>query len=67
MDFGEVDIPNIVCGVVVADLAAGPVNAFDLDCFAVLDGAGEGYCQASVGTDEADGIGRRTIRMPAIL
>lgn len=39
---GEIDVPHVVGAVVVADLAAGPVDAFDLDDFAVLDGAGEG-------------------------
>lgn len=42
MDAGEIDILHVVGAVVVADLAAGPVDAFDLDDFAILDGAGEG-------------------------
>jgi hypothetical protein len=33
----EVDIFNIVCGVVVLDLAACPVHAFDLYHFAILN------------------------------
>ena len=43
MDFCEIDVPDIVGRVIVADLAAGPVDTFDLDCFAVLDGVNEGY------------------------
>lgn len=42
MDACEVYVADVVCGVVVADLAAGPVEAFDLDDFAVFDGSGEG-------------------------
>lgn len=39
---GEIDVPHVVGAVVVADLAARPVDAFDLDDLAVFDGAGEG-------------------------
>ena len=39
---GEVDVLDVVGAVVVFDLAAGPVDAFDFDDFAVLDGAREG-------------------------
>lgn len=39
VDFGQVDIANIVGGVIVFDLATSPVDAFNLDGFAVLDGA----------------------------
>jgi hypothetical protein len=33
----QVDVAHVVCGVVVADLAAGPVDAFDFDDFVGLD------------------------------
>lgn len=39
VDFGQVDVSDVVCRVVVADLAAGPVEAFDFDDLAVGDGA----------------------------
>lgn len=42
MDFGEIDIQDIVGGVVVADLSACPVETFDFDGFVVADGAAEG-------------------------
>ena len=42
MNAREVDITNVVCGIVVLDLPAGPVDALDLDGFLVLDCAGEG-------------------------
>lgn len=41
MDTRKVDVANIVCRIVVANLSASPVNAFDLDGLAVLDGAAE--------------------------
>ena len=44
VDAGEVDVFDVVGAVVVADLAAGPVDAFDFDDFVVFDGAGEGDC-----------------------
>jgi hypothetical protein len=42
VDFGQVDISDVICRVVVADLAAGPVEALDLDDFAVGNGADAG-------------------------
>jgi hypothetical protein len=42
MDLGQVDVLDVVGGVVVFDLAAGPVEAFDFDDFVVGDGAAEG-------------------------
>lgn len=44
MNLGKVDILDVVCAVIVADLTTGPVNTFDLDYFAVLDSASEGNC-----------------------
>ena len=37
MDLGQVDILDIVGGVVVLDLSASPVEAFDFNSLAVLD------------------------------
>lgn len=37
VDLGEVDVFDVVRGIVVLDLAAGPVETFDLDDFAVGD------------------------------
>lgn len=42
MHFGEINIQHVVGGVVVADLSACPVEAFDFDGFVVADGAAEG-------------------------
>lgn len=42
MDFGEIDVQHVVGRVVVADLTAGPVQAFDFDGFVVVDFAAEG-------------------------
>jgi hypothetical protein len=41
VDLGQVYITDVVCGVVVPDLAACPVDTFDLDHLSVFDGAGE--------------------------
>lgn len=35
----EIHVLDVVGAVVVADLAAGPVDAFDFDGFVLLDGA----------------------------
>ena len=50
VDPGEVDVADVVGAVVVLDLAAGPVQALDLDRLAVLDGAGKGDWSAVVST-----------------
>lgn len=42
MNFGKINIADVVCGVIIANLTTRPVEAFDLNDFAVLDGAGEG-------------------------
>ena len=42
VDLSQINILDIVGTVVVPNLAACPVEAFDLDDFAVLDGAAEG-------------------------
>lgn len=39
MDPGEVDILDVVCGIVVLDLTTGPIETFDLDDFVVCDRA----------------------------
>lgn len=31
MDLGEVDVMDVVCAIIIANLAAGPVEAFDFD------------------------------------
>jgi hypothetical protein len=41
MDLGEVDVLDVVGAVVVADLPAGPIDAFDFDDFVGRD-AGDG-------------------------
>lgn len=41
---GQVDVQHVLGAVVVFDLAAGPVDAFDLDGLAVFDRAAEGDC-----------------------
>lgn len=42
VDLGQVDVTYVVGAVVIADLPAGPVEAFDLDGFPWLDGADGG-------------------------
>lgn len=43
VDSCEVNIPHIICRVIVADLTASPVHTFNFDNLSVLDGAVEGY------------------------
>jgi hypothetical protein len=43
MDLREIDIAHVVGGIIVADLAAGPVDAFDFDDF-----AGRDFCEARI-------------------
>ena len=38
MDFCQVDVLHVVGAVVVTNLSAGPVNTFNLDHLAILDG-----------------------------
>ena len=45
VDPREINISDVVCAVVVADLPAGPVDTLDLDDLVVLDGAAEGDCE----------------------
>ena len=42
MDLREVDVLHIIGAIIVADLSAGPVDAFDLDDLAVFDLACKG-------------------------
>jgi hypothetical protein len=44
VDLSQIDILDVVGRVVVADLAAGPVQTLDFDDFAVFDGSAEGDC-----------------------
>jgi hypothetical protein len=41
MDFSQINIFHVICTVVVANLAACPVNALNLDDLAILDPAAE--------------------------
>lgn len=43
MDLCEIDVSNIVGVIVVLDLTSGPVNAFNVDYFAILDCASRRY------------------------
>lgn len=43
----QVDVPDIVSRVVVANLATGPVKAFDLYDFVVFDGTAKGNLDTS--------------------
>lgn len=43
--FREINIPNVVCRVVVLDLATGPVYTLDLDGLAILDGSSSRDCE----------------------
>ena len=45
VDLCKVDILHIISAIVVADLAAGPVNTFDLYDFAVFNCTGKGNCR----------------------
>lgn len=68
VDLGQVNILDVVCVVGVFDLAAGPVNAFDLDYFAVCDLACKRDCSQGLVTDRVRGERiRNTVRVPAIL
>jgi hypothetical protein len=69
VDAGEVDIADVICGVVVSDLTASPVETFDFDNFTILDGAGEGDCVELAGVvGWLLGCGGRcTVWVPAIL
>ena len=44
----QVNVSDIVCGIVVANLAASPVDAFNLDYLIVLDSAAERNWMSSV-------------------
>ena len=64
VDLGQIDILNIVGTIIVANLSACPVDAFDLDDLAVLDSAAEGdWLERSVQLKRAFG---RLYRQDAI-
>ena len=42
MHTSEIDVANVVCTVVIANLSSGPVYAFDLDSLVILDRAAKG-------------------------
>lgn len=41
MDLGKVHVQHVVSTVIIANLAASPVNTLDLDRLAILDRVGE--------------------------
>lgn len=41
VDFGQVDVANIVCRIIVLDLAARPIDTLNLYRLSVLDGSSE--------------------------
>lgn len=71
VDTGEVDVLDVVCGVIVADLAAGPVHAFDLDDFTVGDLASEGDYRGRFALERRYRSvvkgGSHTVWMPSVL
>lgn len=44
VDFGQIDVADVVCRIIVLDLTASPVYTFDLYCLAVLDRSRERNC-----------------------
>lgn len=66
VDPSQIDGSHVVYAVVVADLTTSPVQALDLDDFAILDLAGKGdYLLLDRSWMRA--IGGRTVRVPSIL
>lgn len=45
VDPGQVDVADIVGTVVISYLSASPIEAFDLDCLAILNLVREGDCR----------------------
>lgn len=54
----EIHVLHVVGGIIVANLASGPIHALYLDCLAGLDGAGEWDCsglvEANAARDDSD-------------
>jgi hypothetical protein len=44
VDLGQVYVADVVCRIIVLDLAASPVDTLDLYCLAVLDRSRERNC-----------------------
>jgi hypothetical protein len=44
VDFGQIDVANIVCRIIVLDLAARPVDTLNLYSLSVLDRPSERNC-----------------------
>ena len=44
VDLGEIDVLHVIGAIVIADLAPGPVDAFDFDHLAILNGSVERDC-----------------------
>ena len=43
VDLGQIDVANVVCRIIVLDLAARPVDTLNLYSLSVLDRPGERY------------------------
>lgn len=68
VDLGQVDVANIVCRIVVLDLAARPIDTLNLYSLSVLDCPGERNCCASA-VDRRDRVREisYTVRVPSVL
>ena len=44
VDLGQIDVANVVCRIIVLDLAARPVDTLNLYCLSVLDRSSERDC-----------------------
>lgn len=66
VDLSQINILDIVGTVVVPNLAACPVKAFDLDNFTILDGAAEGNYDKDLVAIVRWVLGH-TVRMPSVL
>lgn len=67
VDLGQIDVLDVVCVVGVFDLAAGPVDAFDLDYFTICDLSSKGDCVMRLVMECNTDWERGTVRVPAVL
>ena len=44
VDLGQIDVANVVCRIIVLDLAARPVDTLNLYCLSILDRPRERNC-----------------------
>ena len=51
VDFGKVNVLDVVCAVVVSDLTSRPIYTLDLDHFSIFDLLGERHCEESQSRD----------------